>query len=212
MYTTKKSLLKRMQNCDEISWEEFHRIYWPLVFSIGQILSLEAEECRDLMQEVMVALFHGEALLRYDKKQGKFRTYLGSIVRHKAMEMIRASARFSGKSASDEDSERGGSFFKILEPPPPFKDDPFQKIFDEEYSKYLLVLALDELRKSVAPETYDIFELVVLKKHPPREVAKQLGINRPNVDVYCSRCRKKLRKIISEIRADNPEFNPVIPE
>ena len=212
MYTTKKSLLKRMQNCDEISWEEFHRIYWPLVLSIGQILSLEEEECRDLMQEVMVALFHGEALLRYDKKLGKFRTYLSSIVRHKAMEMIRASARFSGKSASNEVPDGIDSSFNPLEPPPPVKDDPFQKIFDEEYLKYLLVLALDELRKSVAPETYDIFELVVLKKHPPKEVAKQLGIDRANVDVYCSRCRKKLRKIISEIRADNPEFNPVIPE
>lgn len=209
MYTTKKSLLKRMQNCDEVSWEEFFRIYWPLVLSIGQALSLSEDACRDLMQEVMVALFHGEALLRYDKKQGKFRTYFGSIVRHKAMEMIRDSARLSGPSAVDPAASDART--QAPAAPNPEEVDPFRRIFDEEYSKYLLVLALDELRKSVAPETYDIFELVVLRKIPPKDVANHFGIDRAIIDVYCSRCRKRLRKIISEIRVDNPEFNPDIP-
>ena len=31
------------------------------------------------------------------------------------------------------------------------------------------------------------------------------------IDVYCSRCRKRLQKIISDIRIDNPEFNPELP-
>lgn len=209
MYTTKKSLLKRMQNCDEVSWEEFHRIYWPLVHSIGQTLSLPEEDCQDLMQEVMVALFHGEALLRYDKKQGKFRTYLGSIVRHKTMEMLRASARLS--DASDDDPAEFDAWIRASAPSTAKETDPFRKIFDEEYAKYLLALALDELRKRVAAETYDIFELVVLQKHPVKEVAKHLGIDQAIVSVYASRCRSRLRKIVSEIRADNPEFNPVLP-
>lgn len=209
MYTTKKSLLKRMQNCDEVSWEEFYRIYCPLVRSIGQALSLPEEDCRDLMQEVMVALFHGEALLRYDKKQGKFRTYLGSIVRHKTMEMLRASSRLS--DASGDDPAAFDAWIRTSASLAAKENDPFQKIFDEEYSKYLLSLALDELRKSVASETYDIFELVVLQNHPPKEVAKHLGIDQAIVSVYASRCKSKLRKIVSEIRADNPEFNPELP-
>ena len=84
-------------------------------------------------------------------------------------------------------------------------------IFDEEYSQYLLSLALDELRKSVASETYDIFELIVFQNHPPKEMAKHLGIDQAIVSVYASRCKSKLRKIVSEIRADNPEFNPELP-
>lgn len=209
MYTTKKTLLKKIQNCDDISWEEFYRIYWPLVRSIGQTLSLQENDCKDLMQEVMVALFHGEALLRYDKKQGKFRTYLGSIVRNKAMEILRDSARFSG--ASSEDQAASKVRLRSLDLLNPEGNDPFQKIFDEEYSNYLLFLALDELRKCVAPETYDIFELVAIRKLSPKEVARQLGLDRAVVDVYCSRCRKRLRKIISELRIDNPEFNPDLP-
>ncbi len=209
MYTTKKTLLKKIQNCDDISWEEFYRIYWPLVRSIGQTLSLQENDCKDLMQEVMVALFHGEALLRYDKKQGKFRTYLGSIVRNKAMEILRDSARFSG--ASSEDQAASKVRLRSLDLLNPEGNDPFQKIFDEEYSNYLLFLALDELRKCVAPETYDIFELVAIRKLSPKDVARQLGLDRAVVDVYCSRCRKRLRKIISELRIDNPEFNPDLP-
>ena len=75
MYTTKKTLLQRMQNCDEISWEEFYRIYWPLVLDIGRKLGMPQDNCADLMQEIMIDLFKGEPLLRYDPAKGKFRTY-----------------------------------------------------------------------------------------------------------------------------------------
>ena len=74
MYTTKKTLLQRMQNCDEISWEEFYRIYWPLVLDIGRKPGMPQDNCADLMQEIMIDLFKGEPLLRYDPAKGKFRT------------------------------------------------------------------------------------------------------------------------------------------
>ena len=53
--------------------------------------------------------------------------------------------------------------------------------------------------------------MVVLQERPPKEVALHLGISRSVIDVYCSRCRKTLRKIVSEIRSDNPDFNPDLP-
>ena len=101
MYTTKKTLLQRMQNCDEISWEEFYRIYWPLVLDIGRKLGMPQDNCADLMQEIMIDLFKGEPLLRYDPAKGKFRTYFGVLIRHKAAEMLRKSARFPSVPRSD---------------------------------------------------------------------------------------------------------------
>ena len=213
MYTTKKTLLQRMQNCDEISWEEFYRIYWPLVLDIGRKLGMPQDSCADLMQEIMIDLFKGEPLLRYDPAKGKFRTYFGVLVRHKAAEMLRKSARFPVVSAPDNGVST--SFSEGL-PASLNVDDldesnPFQKLFDEEYRKCLLTAAMNELRNTVEPKTYAIFEMVVLQERPPKEVALHLGISRTAIDVYCSRCRKKLRKIVSEIRVENPDFNLDMP-
>jgi RNA polymerase sigma-70 factor (ECF subfamily) len=213
MYTTKKTLIKRLQGGDDISWNEFYLFYSPFVSAIGQKLGMTPEDCKDLMQEIMVTLFNGKEILRYDPSRGRFRTYFGTIVRHKALKMIQKEARASisglGLGADTISENRQNSLF--------FSDyqgenDPFQKIFDEEYRKCLLELALNELRKHVEPETYDIFEMVVLQSRPPKDVAKYLGISRAVIDVYCSRCRKKLQKIVSEIRKDTPDFNPELPQ
>jgi len=195
MFTTKKTLLKRLRNNDDISWNEFYLFYWPFVRSIGQRLGLMREDCKDLMQEIMIALFNGKEILRYDASKGRFRTYFGLIVRRKVVKMLRDAAN---PDPSDP-------------PDIPDENDPFQRIFDEEYNKYLLSLALNELRGRVQPSTYDIFEMVVIQKRPPKEVARHLGIDRNIIDKYCSRCRKSLQKIISEIRTENPEFNPELP-
>ena len=213
MYTTKKTLLQRMQNCDEISWEEFYRIYWPLVLDIGRKLGISQDNCADLMQEIMIDLFNGEPLLRYDPAKGKFRTYFGVLVRHKAADMLQKSTRFSSVSASDPG--RSSSFSDGL-PTALIGDDrdendPFRKLFDEEYRKCLLSVAMNELRNTVEPKTYAIFEMVVLQDRPQKEVARYLGINRATIDVYCSRCRKTLRKIVSDIRIENPDFNLDLP-
>ena len=210
MYTTKKTLLKRLQKLDDISWEEFYHIYWPLVLAIGERLGMTPDVCKDLMQEIMVDLFRGEALLRYDASRGKFRTFFGMLVRHKASELLQDSARFasvSGAAASSGDAPApapmpsdGGE-----------ENDPFRKMFDEEYRKCFLSVAMNELRNSVKPKTYAIFEMVVLQGRPAREVARHLGISRTAIDVSCSRCRKALRRIVADIRAENPEFTLDIP-
>ncbi len=210
MYTTKKTLLQKLQENDEISWSEFYSLYAPLVFAIGRRLGMTQEDCEDLMQEIMLTLFNGKEILQYDESKGKFRTYFGQIVCHKALKMIQRSARSSfpapARDVSDAPHPAPG-----VQPDHRKQDDPFQEIFDEEYNSYLLTLALNELKTRIEPETYDIFEMVALQGRPPKEVAKHLGVTRAAVDIYCSRCRKRLQKIVSYIRIDNPEFNPELP-
>lgn len=213
MYTTRKSLLKRLQKNDGISWEEFYRTYWPLVQNIGGKVGLPQDACKDLMQEIMLDLFKGEKIMHYDASRGKFRTFFGVLIRHKASEMLRDSARQSSVFSTDDSFQKDDS---TLAQPNPDQivegaEDPFSKLFDEEYRKCLLAIALDELRNNVAPKTYTVFEMVVLQDRPPKEVALYFGMSRALIDAYCSRCRKALRRIIFEIRTDNPDFTIDIP-
>lgn len=207
MYTTKKTLLERLQNSDNISWNEFYSVYFPLVCAIGRKLDMTQDDCKDLMQEIMFDLFKGKDILNYDSSKGKFRTYFGSIVRHKALKMLRDSARHSLFSNSAQEASNAAGAKPVVLSDIQNENDPFQKLFDEEYRNYLLNLALNELRNRVAPETYDIFEMVVLQGRSSKEVAKHLGISRSVISVYCSRCKRNLQKIVSDIRFENPEFN-----
>jgi RNA polymerase sigma factor (sigma-70 family) len=209
MYTTRQTLLQKLRDSDDISWSEFYTLYWPFVFAIGTRLGMLPEDCKDLMQEIMLTLFNGQDIMHYDTSKGKFRTYFGQIVCHKALKMIQKAE----KSSSAPVQESKDIFQSEAKIQSEFRDgsDPFRKIFDEEYHNYLLTLALNELRARVEPETYDIFEMVVLQNRPPKDVAKHLGLNRNIIDKYCSRCRKSLSMIISEIRAETPEFNPDLP-
>ena len=200
-----------MQNCDEISWEEFYRIYWPLVLDIGRKLGMSQDNCGDLMQEIMIDLFNGEPLLRYDPAKGKFRTYFGTLVRHKAVQMLRKAARFAAAPDPGQSAPQSLVFTTALIGDERDENNPFQELFDEEYRKCLLAAAMNELRNTVEPKTYAIFEMVVLQERPKNEIARCLGINRASIDVYCSRCRKTLRKIVSDIRVENPDFNLDIP-
>ena len=211
MYTTRKTMLQKLQDCDDISWSEFYTLYWPFVFAIGSRLGMMPEDCKDLMQEIMITLFNGKEILRYDASKGKFRTYFGQIVCHKALKMLREFERSSSFLVPAPDST--GVAPSDPNPLSEVRDgnNSFQKIFDEEYNNYLLSLALNELRNRVEPGTYDIFEMVVLQDRPPKEVARHLGISRAVIDTYCSRCRKSLQKIVSDIRIENPEFNPEFP-
>lgn len=204
MYTTKKTLLQKLQENDDISWSEFYGLYAPLVFTVGKRLGMMQEDCEDLMQEIMFTLFHGKEILQYDESRGKFRTYFGQIVYHKAVKMLRKSARSSFSALARDMMTKNMPDCRM-------EDDPFHEVFDEEYNSYLLTLALNELRTRIEPGTYDIFEMVVLQGRSPKEVARHLDISRAVIDVYCSRCRKKLQKIISDIRIDNPDFNPELP-
>ena len=211
MYTTRQTLLQKLQDCDDISWSEFYNLYWPFVFAMGKRLGMMPEDCKDLMQEIMLALFNGQEILHYDASKGKFRTYFGQIICHKALKMIRESARSSSFLVSAPDTSTDPYLNPDMLSDIRDGNDQFQKIFDEEYRKYLLSLALNELRSRIEPETYDIFEMVVLQERSPKDVTKYLGVSRAVIDVYCSRCRKRLQKIISDIRIDNPEFNPELP-
>ena len=151
-------------------------------------------------------------ILRYDSSRGKFRTFLGVLVRHKVSDMLQGASHFSEFSVAEITKEPDSR--RIPETTwtkSPEENDPFQKIFDEEYRNCLLSLALNELRNNVGAKTYAIFEMVVLQHRSPQDVARFLGINRAVIAVYCSRCRKKLKRIAAEIRIENPDFKLDVP-
>lgn len=194
-WTTRKSLIDRILDGDEESWEVFYASYSRLVYAIGERSGLSADDCEDLVQEIMRAIFNKKDRFRYDSTTGKFRTYLTAIVKHKVCDLYRK--RDDRIVAANEESV-------------PEMVDPYSRLDEvclEEWKNHILNVALLELREKVEPETFDAFQMYALQERQPREVADALSISESAVYVYKNRCVKHLRAIIEKYRNSDPEFS-----
>ena len=193
-WTTRKSLIERVLDGDDESWDTFYSSYSRLIYAIGERSGLSADDCEDLVQEVMQAIFDSKDRFRYDSATGKFRTYLTGIVKHKVYDFYRR--RDDRMVAMDEETAS-----EAVEPANRLDD-----VCAAEWKNHLLNVALMELREKVEPETFDAFQMYVLQERQPREVADALSISESAVYVYKNRCVKHLRLIIDKYRKLDPEF------
>lgn len=193
-WTTRKSLIERILDGDEGSWDTFYANYSRLVYAIGERSGLPADDCEDLVQEVMRTIFNNKDRFRYDSSAGKFRTYLTGIVKHKVCDFYRR--RDDRVITMGEEA--------VLEAAEPA--NRLEDVCAEEWKNHLLNVALMELREKVGPGTFDAFQMYVLQERQPRDVADALSISESSVYVYKNRCVKHLRAIIDKYRHLDPEF------
>ena len=188
--TTRKTLLEKIKNGDEIYWNEFYNRYAPIIKYVGRLYNFSETECDDLVQNVMLKFFNQSKNFTYQEGKVKFRTYFSTIVRSQAIDYIRKNKKeFSGD-------------FEISS-----FDTQFETMFMEEWKQSVLNDALDELRLRVDPITYQAFELYGLQSRDPQEVAAVLGIKKDQLYVAKSRCSKILRETISRIKAADEELD-----
>lgn len=89
-WTTRKSLIERVLDGDEESWDTFYASYSRLIYAIGDRSGLSPEDCQDMIQDVMRTIFSSRDRFRYDSSAGKFRSYLTGIVKHKVGDLYRS--------------------------------------------------------------------------------------------------------------------------
>ena len=195
-FTTRRSLLMKVRNGDEVSWSEFYTAYCPLIRLCGRDFSLSTAECDELVRQVMIEIFRKDILGRFDfdrvpddavfrfpPSRGRFRHYLRGIVRHHALHILR-------RRKPGADREVPEAF--------PAPDD-WEKTWDGEWKRHLLNMALEELKNRVAPETFVAFEMYALQELPAAEVAEFLNFSLSSVYTAKSRCAATLREIIAEL-------------
>ena len=181
--TTQASLLERVQNGDEISWNEFYCRYRGIIREVGALYRFNAEEQDDLLQRVMLKFFANAKTFVYRQGEVKFRTYFARIIRSEAVDRIRA-------NAARRNAEENALMLKNL-------DESFEEEFMTEWRKAVLAEALEELRSRVKFKTYQAFQLYGLQNRPAKDVAALLEISEHQVYVDKSRCAGMLKEIVA---------------
>lgn len=200
-YTTKKSLLRKVREGDEIGWHEFYETYKPLILRRGMDFSLRTQELAELVQKVMLeffqkGLFHSrydidnvpeELTFRYDEKKGRFRDFLRRVVTNHALKILR--------SRRDQ-APLDGLAHAIPDP-----SCSCDEQWENEWRQHLMTQALAELRGQVASVTYQAFEMYAMKRKSVTDTAEFLNLSVSSVYTARSRCVAKLKAIIRELEA-----------
>lgn len=199
-FTTRKSLLAKVRTGDEVSWAEFYEAYKPLIYLCGRDCNLTNEENEDLLQKVMCEIFSKDIIgkydpdnipedvvFTYDPSKGRFRHYLRKIVRNHAIKIFH-----QRKNMASIDEEGSGAD-QIA------SADQWNTMWDEEWHRHLLNMALIELKGRVQAETYVAFEMYALQNRSVQEVAEFLNISVASVYTAKSRCITALKEIITNL-------------
>lgn len=80
VHTTHATLLQNLAAGDKpAAWAEFCERYGDLIRSFAKRQGLQAADCDDVLQDVLVALTRDLPTFQYDKTKGRFRGYLKRV-------------------------------------------------------------------------------------------------------------------------------------
>lgn len=186
--TTRSTLLDRIGRCDESAWEEFFSAYRPVIRDVGAFKGLDEVECDDLVQEVMFRFYRriGEGF-RYDASIARFRTFFNRIVKGCVYDILRR--RRSGKNVP-----------VVPVPEVDTPDEVLDMLLREKWRNFLRDIALEELKKTMAVRTFQIFEQS-LTGRSSAEVAALFKVAPTYVNLIRKRGRDKLARIVRELDA-----------
>jgi len=181
-FTTRKSLLSKIKQGDEISWEEFYASYRPLILLRAGDLGLTQTEKEELVQIVMLEFFKGSRDFQYDRCKGRFRDYLKTIINNQTVSILRKRKHLE---VGLDDRE----FILINE---------LEQAWDDEWQGYVMNMAMEELKNCVESVTYQAFYLYAIQGRQSKDVAVFLDMSVNSVYVAKNRCLEQLKKIIAD--------------
>jgi RNA polymerase sigma factor (sigma-70 family) len=182
---TRASLLVQIRDgTDRAAWQEFMKIYGPVVYGFARKRGLQDADAADLMQEVMRAVSASIGRLEYDPKQGTFRGWLFTITRNKVFTFL-ASRRNHPQSSGDS------ATIRLLDEQPDPNDSSEE--WELEYQRRLASLAMARVKNEFHETSWQSFLLTAVEGLAPAEVARQIGISPGAVYVAKSRVLARIK-------------------
>ena len=194
---TRISLLERIRgNRDNNAWIEFYQLYWRVIYKYALSFKLSPADAEDIVQETMLIIFKRLPLFQYDRLKGRFLSWIKVITKHRIFNLLRRRrARIKEVQLNHYDHENDSTdHVKVA------SVEKSKSIWDEEWEKSVLTIALEEIRKKLNPTTWDSFRLYVLEESSPESVAKALDISINSVYVNKNRVINLLKKQVAAIQ------------
>ena len=183
MNTTSESLLFRLQQVDgrldQTAWEEFVRLYTPLMFYWARKTGLNTADASDIVQDVITRVLEKLPGFSYDSSKS-FRGWLRAITLNRYREIKRL--RSSGMKFTTE---------SILEELAPI--EVAESTWDINYARLLVTQSMEQSKNDFAPSTWQALRLVLSKGKTVDQAAQETGASPWTIYSARSRLLARLR-------------------
>ena len=211
-FKTRRSLLDGIKDPNnQRRWTDFYDMYSKLIQTVGIRMGLRYHEAEDLVQIVLIELSHKIEKYSYDSSKGKFRSWLCTIVKRRAIDMRRKRRPAEENKAhrAPNDTRNTGTLDRL-------EDSSYtgmDLLMDDEWNHAVFVNTLKAVREKVGPEQYQIYDAYVLKEWPVEKVKRVLGASPNKVYKAKSRIYKIIKQVMPRIAADmdTPDIPPPHP-
>jgi RNA polymerase sigma-70 factor (ECF subfamily) len=187
MTQTPVSLLERLRTrSDHEAWDEFVRIYAPLIHRWLSEFRLQHHDACDVGQEVLVTLAREMPNFRYDPGRGSFRGWLRTVVTNRLLAFWRTRDRQRVVVGDGELQRR----LAELEDP---SSDAARRL-DEDHDQHVVSRVLAIIRDDFEPATWQAFWQIVMDGAKPAAVATAIGISVNAVHLAKARVIRRFRQ------------------
>lgn len=170
--------------------------YGPLIYGYCRRRGLQQADAADLGQEVLTQVAQSIRSLDYRPEKGRFRNWLGTIVRSKIARFLQRAARNSlaGKLGTSTLEQIEGAI---------------EAEWTAEFYRHVVRTAMEQIRSDFEPHNWRAFELSWLEDRPAAEVALELNMTKAAVFMAKSRILKRLREEVLLLAEDAPHLVPL---
>lgn len=184
MTETDETLLKQIRELDaHEAWQVFFRKYWAAILRYARKLGLKAHQAEEVLQETMVELMRILPEFDYDRRKGRFRNFLLTIVHRKSLRVMRrAKQTMTGVPPAITDAVPDGH------------DDGDMAEAEARWRESIRDILLERLRGSVDEHTFAVFDDYVLQGQPAESVARTHGLTLNAVYQIKNRLTRRLQK------------------
>ena len=197
---TRRSLIERLRDLgDQPSWREFFDTYWKLIYGAAIRAGLSDQEAEDVVQETVIGVARKMESFRYDPSVCSFKGWLMHVTRCRIADQFRRRRPQNVPLAAPRADTTAETTLNLRDP----AADVLEGIWNEEWQKNLVDVAMDRVRRRANPEHYQIFHLHAVKGLGVRDVAKLTGASLPKVYVTYHRIAKLVKAEVRRLETNN---------
>ena len=213
---TRPSLLNRLKGGDDTQgWQDFYRLYGPLIRNFARKAGLTEDEAEEVVRETAVSVARNLPGYTYDPKVCAFKTWLLNLARWRITDQIRkrrkvgvhasawAGVQDSADTLKRELQREDSSLTPIVERVPDPATPEFGAEWDAAYEQHLFERALEAVKERIDLKQFQIFDFYVLKEWPAQQVARTMEISVARVYLAKHRVERVLKQELARLERLN---------
>lgn len=202
MAQTRQSLLIRLKDWQDVeSWQSFFNTYWRLIYTTASQSGLTPEESEDVVQETVLSVSKQMPKFDYDRRKGSFRSWLLTVTHCRIADRFRKRRGESNEVSMEALLGENGDF-AAFGLPELLSRSELEEIWDREWDSNLLEAAIDNVKKSVSPKHYQVFDLLHFKELPLAEVTSRMKVSKASAYLIRHRIKRAIETELVRIQKE----------